>query len=145
MNNYSLLDAVSKVLKEHEGWRSTPYKCSLGYTTVGYGRNLDTNPLTPEEGEYLLNSDLKKTFASLDRILPDWEAYEFTRQVALIDMMYQLGPSRFGGFTKMLNAIENDDWDTASKECLDSLYAKQVPNRAKKIAHWLEMGNEIAE
>jgi len=41
-------EAVQR-LTLHEGIRLQPYRCPKGYLTIGVGRNLDTNPLTPEE------------------------------------------------------------------------------------------------
>ena len=41
-------DIVQRLVM-HEGIRLNPYLCTEGYATIGVGRNLDTNPLTPDE------------------------------------------------------------------------------------------------
>tara|TARA_B000000460_G_C21316838_1_gene306821 strand:- start:447 stop:578 length:132 start_codon:yes stop_codon:yes gene_type:complete len=38
----------------------------------------------------------------------------------------------------MLGALERGEWKEASKELLDSRFAKQVPKRAKKLARQLK-------
>jgi hypothetical protein len=41
----------------------------------------------------------------------------------------------------MLSAMREGDWDKASKECLDSKYAKKdTPTRAKRIAYLIKTG-----
>lgn len=40
---------VIKRLLLHEGAVNHVYKCPAGYLTIGVGRNLETNPLTPKE------------------------------------------------------------------------------------------------
>jgi len=32
---------VRDLIKKHEGLRLTPYRCSAGYRTIGWGHNLD--------------------------------------------------------------------------------------------------------
>ena len=49
-------------------------------------------------------------------------------------MCYQMG---FTGFTKFKRAIahmKNREWQLASEEMLDSLWARQTTNRAKQLA-----------
>jgi len=57
-------------LKKHEGFRSKVYKCPAGYLTIGYGRNLETNGLTKEEAEYLLQKDVEKIETELSKRIP---------------------------------------------------------------------------
>ena len=62
------------------------------------------------------------------------------RQAVVIDMLYNIGPARFAGFKKMRAAIERGDFETATKEMLDSKYAKQVVKRAAENARMLKTG-----
>ena len=45
-------------LRRHEGLRLDPYKCSEGYLTIGYGRNIETNGISEAEAEFMLMNDL---------------------------------------------------------------------------------------
>ena len=40
----------------------------------------------------------------------------------------------------MLKALQDEDYNLAAEECLNSLYAKQVPVRSKRIAHLIKTG-----
>jgi len=53
---------------------------------------------------------------------------------ALLNMAYQLGVSGLLNFSKMLTALQAGDREEAAREALDSLWAKQTPNRARRVA-----------
>ena len=38
-------DKLIEQLKRHEGFKPNVYKCTKGHNTIGYGYNLDANPL----------------------------------------------------------------------------------------------------
>lgn len=40
----------------------------------------------------------------------------------------------------MIKALENNNYEQASSECLNSDYAKQTPARAKRIANLIKTG-----
>ena len=146
---------VCQRLLIHEGLRLQPYFCSKKKLTIGVGRCLDTNPLTAEEEKvvgdwrhgitkcsamYLLRNDIKRIYKELKKELPYFADLDSERQYALIDMAFNLGVYGLLRFKKMLKAIEKGDFKTASKECLDSKYAKEVGVRALRIAKTIENG-----
>jgi len=49
-------------------------------------------------------------------------------------MCFNLGWPRLSRFEKMLEALKAKDFDTAATEALDSKWADQVGDRAKRIA-----------
>ena len=49
-------------------------------------------------------------------------------------MAFQLGIDGLLKFKNTLNLIEAGDYETASKEMLNSLWAKQTPERAKRLS-----------
>jgi len=125
-----------KMIKRHEGFSGKPYVCSQGYTTIGYGRNLDSNPLTESEASVLLQNDIYKAIRQLDKY--KWfQTVDEVRCEALIDFMFNVGPGTFAQFKKMIAAIEKEDWEEASNQLLDSRYAKQVGYRAHVISYML--------
>ena len=146
---------VCQRLVIHEGLRLQPYFCSKKKLTIGVGRCLDTNPLTAQEEKvvgdwqhgitkcsamYLLRNDIKRIYKELKKELPYFTKLDNERQYALIDMAFNLGVFGLLRFKKMLKALEKGDFKRASKECLDSKYAKDVGNRAIRIAKTLETG-----
>ena len=52
-------------------------------------------------------------------------------------MAYQLGVNGVGNFSKMLNALESGDRETAAIEALDSKWATQTPERAERVANMI--------
>ena len=52
----------------------------------------------------------------------------------VIEMCYQLGVGGFSKFKKTISYLQNKQFKDASEEMLDSLWAKQTPNRAKSLS-----------
>ena len=52
----------------------------------------------------------------------------------MIECCYQLGVSGFSKFKKTLAYLEAHEFKKAGVEMLDSKWAKQTPNRAKKLS-----------
>lgn len=131
---------VSEEIKKEEGIRLKVYKCPAGKWSIGYGRNLEDVGITQEEADFLLQNDLKRCDLQLNNTFPFYSELDAVRQFVLIDMCYNLGLDGLKKFKKMISALEAKDYETASKEMLDSLWAKQVKSRADKLAKIMETG-----
>ncbi len=134
-----MIEKAIEQLKIDEGFKGVPYLCTANKVTIGYGRNLDDNPLTKKEAEYLLLSDLTKVEAEANMIAYFSELNE-TRQAVIINMIYNLGITRLLKFKKMHKAIVNGKFNTAATEMLDSKWARQVGNRANRLAKQMREG-----
>ena len=55
-------------------------------------------------------------------------------QDVVMEMCYQLGVTGFSKFVKTITYLKDKDFKNASIEMLDSKWAKQTPNRAKKMS-----------
>lgn len=130
------LERLEKALEKHEGKRQYPYRCSADKLTIGIGRNLEDIGITTTEAYFLLGNDIKRAVADLRVVLGSkmFDDLSEVRQEALVNMMFNLGRTRFEKFTKMIKAIKNDSHYKASREMLDSKWAKQVGQRADDIA-----------
>jgi len=109
--------------------------------TVGYGRCIQTNPLTKIDCEYLLVLEIENIFADL---MTDFSFFEDSPQHVqnvLVEMAYQLGISGLHKFKKTLEHIENGDYKKASVEMLLSKWARQTPKRAKELSNLMKGGN----
>ena len=123
-------------LIREEGFRASAYTDSEGYWTIGIGKLIDARlggGITEIEAAGLLNNDLDRIDAELDKALPWWRTQPDNVQRALSQMCYQLGLTRLLGFKKMLEALEIGDYELAKIEGLDSQWAKQTPDRAKRV------------
>lgn len=122
-------------IKKHEGLRLKPYRCTAGKLTIGYGRNLEDNGITEEEAHFLLMNDLEKSWDECCKAFSWISKMDKIRQGVIVELCFNMGLGRLRGFKKMLAACERGDYETASVEMLDSLWARQVGQRAKTLAN----------
>lgn len=130
-------------IKEDEGFSSHAYLCPSGFLTIGYGRNVDPNGgkgITEAEGQVLLSNDITECDDDLRRVFAAWDSFSLRRRATLLNLRFQLGPSRFRGFRKMIAAIEKGDWEQAASELRDSHMMTQAPRRTGRRANELEQG-----
>lgn len=130
------LESYLDILKQDEGFSGVPYVCTGGAVTIGYGHNLDANPLTKEEAEFLLRRQVLQCIPDvIDAVTEDkWMSMGHWRRTALVNMRYQLGSRGFRGFLRMLEAIKRGDYEQAAKDAMDSRWAAQTPARADRVA-----------
>lgn len=140
MHGYSMdFDKLKTLLRLNEGVRTTPYKCSEGFWTVGVGHNLDVKPLSMEAVEQILDDDLKDCIKEVTK-LGVWEGLDEVRQAVLIDMCFNLGFVGLCKFKKMFAAMVLEDYDEAAKEMLNSRWARQVGDRAFRLERMMARG-----
>ncbi len=132
--------ALVDQLLEHEGFRLRVYNDSLGIPTIGCGRNLRDRGITKDEALTLLNNDVDECIYDLASF--GWFiTLDPVRQRALVDLRFNLGPSKLRGFTKMLSALASSDWATAAKELIASHWAEQVqPARRDRLLRMIRDG-----
>lgn len=63
-----------------------------------------------------------------------------TRQIVLVNTAFNIGRRRLSTFKRLINAIENHDYKTASLEMTDSKWARQLPKRAFTLARIMKEG-----
>lgn len=118
---------------DHEGLRLKPYKDTVGKLTIGVGRNLTDVGISRNEAMALLDRDLARAIVDLDTF-PMFDHLSPIRQRVLIDMRFNLGPSRFRTFKRTLAAVAAGDYQAAAAGMLASKWARQVGQRAKRLA-----------
>jgi len=129
---------VRKSLFLHEGHTKFPYVDSVGKITIGVGYNLSDRGLSDEWINNQFLQDVNYFYSELSKY--SWfETLNEDRQIVLIDMAF-MGIKTFASFKKMIDAIKNHDFVTASEEMLASKWAKQVKDRAVKLALAMKMG-----
>ena len=147
---------IIKVIEFEEGFRNKPYLCSEGFVTVGYGTKIHKDKgLAPED--FLLSVDRMTAGVwlqeELDKVAeailrsakygPIYQGMNPDRQAIVLNMGYQLGVTGLFNFKRMWIAFDEGDYVKAAKEALDSRWAKQTPERAKRVAMVIETGNII--
>lgn len=133
-----MLERFQQMTKDFEGLRLKPYKCSANKLTIGYGRNLEDVGINTVEANYLFQADFGRAVQDATRLCKDFgidhNKLLEQRFYVLVDMCFNMGYSRTKNFKKMLTAVSKGLYEDASKEMLDSAWAKQVGNRAIKLS-----------
>jgi len=139
MITQELIDSI----KLGEGFSRTAYRCSLGHLTIGYGRLIDPevagSGITEEEAEQLLTNDIERFEEAAERVVGSevWSWLSQRRRDVLTEMAFNMGPGNLAKFQNMIAALEEQDYDLAAAEALDSRWAKQVGQRAERLAQRL--------
>jgi lysozyme len=149
MEKYMENKYAELIIKLEESYRQYPYYCSEKFPTVGYGERVGNkgDPLpnisrTEKEALQFLRTRIKDIVFQLSRQRPKaWNNCNEPRQAILISMVYQLGMTGVLKFNNMWAALERNDFDLASKEMLDSLWAKQTKNRALRHSKTMKDGS----
>lgn len=146
-------EKLKQELINDEGYKNKIYLDHLGFPTVGIGhliRKEDEEHGKPvgtivsaERITQLFIADTDSAIKDCKKLFKDFDNFPENVQHILVNMMFNLGHSRLSKFKKFKAAIDTKDWRTASTEGRDSLWYKQVPNRAKRLMDRLE--NELGK
>ena len=147
-------------IKSEEGRRYVVYTCTQGHPTIADGVKLplkteelelisksrgypitnkkikDGFKLTDKECDILLVERLQPILEALNQVKMFKSSPKYTR-IVMVDMAYNLGLRGLSKFKKMLKAIDQKNFGIASKELLNSRYARQLPARSKRNAELL--------
>ena len=135
-----MYEELKNEVKECEGYVNKIYKCSEGFDTIFYGHKL-----TPEDtyehgveypkemGEEVFDKDFQRTVEAAERLI-DNRPINYAAKEVIINMVYQIGEGGVSKFKNMWKALDSEDYGEASFQMLDSLWAKQTPARANKLA-----------
>lgn len=82
-----------------------------------YYRDFTTLYLPPSEINQLVLDHMRGDFDDLLRMFPEFDNYPLSAQIALWDLIYNLGPKGLRDeFPKMRQAIRESDWEGAASE-----------------------------
>ena len=126
----SLIDQI----KKHEGFKPTVYEDTEGYDTIGYGFAIKDLYLSKGIAELILREKLNNLTLTIGKKFEWFDDSPDPIKDAVTNMCYQMGVSGFSKFKKTIYYLETEQYEEASTECLDSLWAKQTPNRAKEVS-----------
>lgn len=154
---------IFEMLKYDEGIKNTLYKDTLEYYTIGIGhlvtkeanktRALEildkkfsraTNgTLTDKEVEILFNEDVQTAINQIkqNRVVNDvYQSLDSIRQMALINMVFQMGIGGVATFTNSLALLKNKDWEKAAINLSKSKWFSQTPNRSYRVIEVFRTG-----
>ena len=151
MDKQKLINLIS----DHEGVKLKVYDDAtgqelkagdilIGHPTIGIGRNVakDGLGISQEEAEFMLMNDIDRVKEEIKNF--PIEHLNEVRTAIIIDMAFNMGITRFNPaiWKKTFQAIVNEDWQKATEEMLDSKWAVQVGDRAKRLSKRMEKGGK---
>lgn len=147
------MSQIAKMLRVDEGFRSKPYLDSLGYPTIGIGQRIGPKGALLNNYQFSISQNVADVWMqeialeylaklqSDSRIKPALLKCNDARRDALLNMAYQMGVSGLAGFRNTLALIANGDFEGGAKGMLDSLWARQTPQRAKRVSEVMRLGD----
>jgi lysozyme len=137
------MENLIRQLVSEEGEVLHAYEDHLGYVTIGVGRLIDKRKgggISKEESRYLLANDVKKYTDLVSNSIPFYSQLNEARQAVLVGMAFQMGIGGLMKFKNTLKAIEAGRYKEAGNNMLNSLWARQTPARARRMAKQMELG-----
>ena len=136
------MEKLIKMITRHEGERSHVYKCSVGMETIGIGRAIGAGGLglSDDEISMLLANDVNRVIDELSASFPWFLELDEVRRDAIIDICFNLGITKLLNFKNALNAMDIEDYKSASMHFYDSRWAKQVGDRADELCEMIRTG-----
>ena len=135
------IEKLKKQITLSEGKRKKAYEDTLGNWTIGIGHLIKI----PDE-EYLLDKELTELeidqifITDLNQAIDDARKFIDADSIpddafhVVVDMAFNLGLPKLMKFKNFQKALQDKDFVQASFEMLDSLWAKQLPNRSNRLA-----------
>jgi lysozyme len=127
-------------LRRDEDTKLFPYTDTRGKITIGTGRNLTDDGITPDESDSLLTNDVKRVNLALEVNFPWGMVLDDARKGVLQNMAFNMGVRGLAGFKDFLAKYQAGQYPAASQALLDSLWAKQVGVRAQRLAIQADSG-----
>ena len=143
-------EAVFEQLKIDEGVEYEIYNDHLGYPTFGVGHLIIESDeehgqpvgtrVTEERVKECFESDLDTAIGECHHLYGEGEFGNLPDEVQqiLVNMMFNMGRTRLSKFKNFNAAIAEGDWKRAAVEGRDSLWYRQVTNRAERLMSRME-------
>jgi len=134
---------TKKQLVIDEGRKNRLYKCTANKLTIGIGYNIEDNGLPDHIIDQLFEESFDIALGDAVSFVGDpgiWELLDEARQGVIINMAFNMGLPTLREFKRFRKAILRGDFDQASVEMLESMWAYQVPERAERLAEIMAYG-----
>lgn len=143
------MSLLKTMLMKDEGCRLTEYEDSLGNPTIGFGHLVmphDDLPdtITQQQAENLLQDDMDIAIGTLADEYPWTAALASPRLEVLQNMIFNLGSEKLSHFNSFLAFMKYSQWRQAHDDMLETLWAKQVKERAERLAYIVLTGDASA-
>ena len=148
------IDLILPLTADFEGFSAKVYRCPAGFNTVGYGRNIEANPLSETEKSLLdsngnvsekvakdwLRGHLQECYKELAQNFSWFDEMNRARKAALVDFDYNVGLKTLKTFKNTLRFLEQKNYKKAAENMRLSKWYKQVKRRGVRICEIIESG-----
>ena len=145
---------LKKLIKRFEGCSLIPYRCPAGAKTIGWGHNIDAHGLpsgmdshvilngsiTREMAEQLLEDDISNAIRDAKKLYPKFDTFSENRRNALTDMAFNMGLTTLSKFRISNRFVNDEKWQEAADNFMQSKWARQVKGRSTTICDLLRYG-----
>lgn len=145
---------VMAFIKDHEGYSGIAYDDSRGNETIGYGFNLDApgarslaaglgidlsnGRISRSEAKRLFRAKTEEALDGARRLFDDFDTRPRDVQLAIADMIYNLGVTGFKKLYGTYRALKDEDYVAAAGRMRRIAWSRQVGGRAEKLADMVE-------
>ena len=143
-----MIDSIISQLQRDEGLRLMPYKDTRGFTTVGYGHNLDASPIpglsfpiSLAQALAILGKDVERITRSLVLRLPWVVSLDEARFGVYQNMSFNCGVPKLMEFHHDLADTQAGNYAKAAADMKASLWYTQTGERAVRLCTQMETGN----
>ena len=126
--------------EKNDAGRHMPYKDTVGKWTIGWGRNISDNGISEKEALAMLDNDIENAVDDARALFDNFDGLDNTRQHVLIDMSFNMGQKRLGGFRRMIAAVQAKDFTRAADEMVSSRWYLQTGTRAARLELMMRTG-----
>ena len=137
------IEQLQKELTEDEGCKYEIYLDHLGVPTFGIGHLVKETdpeynqpvgaPVSEDRVNACFAQDIQITINDCEKLYDNFNDLPDEVQLIIANMMFNLGYPRMSKFKKMKLAVDSSDWKEAAIQMEDSLWFRQVTNRAKRL------------
>jgi len=141
-------ERVQKQLAIDEGVVNKVYLDHLGYPTFGIGHLILERddeegvevgtPVSEARVTEAFQADLDIAISECKVLYERWHSFPEEVQEILVNMMFNLGRPRLAKFRRFKAAVDSHSWELAGLEGRDSLWYRQVGNRAERLMGRME-------
>ena len=111
--------------------------------SISLANQVFVKPLTEADIQLLLTDDLKNVISEAKQVFPKaWGQLNAARKEVVIDVLFNLGLTRFRTFEHFIAAVKRQDWKSAGDELLKSLAARENPERFFRNYHVMVTGDD---
>lgn len=143
------MESLTDRLIRHEGFCAVPKYDAKGYYEIGFGHDITekecenyADGITTAQALEFLQADLAKCKQQAKSAFPWLLGLDDLRQGIIYEMVYQMGVHGVAAFHDMISAIRDHDWESASKEMLNSVWHKETSVRCEELAELMLNGEE---